>query len=97
LAAPAAVTTATEAYLEAEDAVAAWLDECCQRDQNAWEPTSALFANWSAWAEKAGEYVGSQRRFGERLESRSITPLRRHEGRGFTGVRLLSAAWAGNP
>ena len=44
LAPPAAVTFATEAYLEAEDAVAAWMDECCQRDPTAWERTAALFA-----------------------------------------------------
>ena len=49
LAPPAAVSSATEAYLEAEDAVAAWLDECCQRDPKAWESSTALFASWSVW------------------------------------------------
>jgi putative DNA primase/helicase len=97
LAPPKAVTSATEAYLEAEDALAAWIDECCQRDPKAWEKTATLFASWSTWAEKTGEYVGSQRRFVERLESRGITPLRRHEGRGLTGLRLLSNFWAGAP
>jgi putative DNA primase/helicase len=33
---PAAVVEATDAYLTAEDAMAAWLDEKCERDQNAW-------------------------------------------------------------
>jgi putative DNA primase/helicase len=89
LAAPAAVTAATAAYLEAEDAIAAWLDECCRRDPQAWERTSALFSSWSAWAAKAGEHVGSQRRFGERLEAHGITPYRRMDGRGFAGLRLL--------
>jgi putative DNA primase/helicase len=97
LAPPAAVTCATKAYLEAEDAVAAWLDECCQRDRNAWERTSALFASWSTWADKTGEYIGSQPRFVERLESRGITPLRRRDGRGFTGIRLLAVPWTGSP
>jgi putative DNA primase/helicase len=97
LAPPAAVTFATEAYLEAEDAVAAWMDECCQRDPTAWERTAALFASWSTWADKTGEYVGSQKHFSERLESRGITPLRRHDGRGFIGIRLLSYSWDGSP
>jgi putative DNA primase/helicase len=97
LAPPAAVTCATEAYLEAEDAIAAWMDECCERDPNAWEKTATLFASWSTWADKTGEYVGSQRRFVERLESRGITPLRRHDGRGFTGIRLLSPYWTDKP
>ena len=97
LAPPQAVTSATQAYLEAEDAVAAWLDECCVRDPKAWERTAALFASWSTWAEKAGEYVGSQRRFVERLECRGITPLRKRDGRGFAAIRLTSALWSSSP
>lgn len=81
LAAPSAVTAATAAYLEAEDAVAAWIDECCERDPNAWESTAALFSSWSAWAIKAGEYVGSQKRFADRLEPRGISLHRRTAAR----------------
>jgi phage/plasmid-associated DNA primase len=52
---PEAVTAATRAYLEAEDALSAWLDECCTRTVSAWEPTGGLFASWRSWADKAGE------------------------------------------
>jgi putative DNA primase/helicase len=90
LAPPAAVTEATAAYLEAEDAVAAWIDECCELDKNAWVRSATAFVSWSAWANKAGEYVGSQRGFVDRLEARGITPRRTHEGRGLSGLRLLS-------
>src|ERR1700677_5153855 len=34
---PKAVREATEAYLEAEDAIAAWIDDKCERDLEAWE------------------------------------------------------------
>jgi len=37
LAPPKAVTDATAAYLKAEDATAAWIDDCCDRDPQAWE------------------------------------------------------------
>jgi putative DNA primase/helicase len=90
LAAPAVVTDATKAYLEAEDAMAAWLEECCCRDPQAWEQSSALFANWSSWAVKAGEQPGQQKRFTERLEARGIEYQRRRDGRGFAGLRLKS-------
>lgn len=33
---PKAVLDATEAYLSAEDAIAAWIDERCERDPTAW-------------------------------------------------------------
>ena len=88
---PNAVTAATAAYLEAEDSLAAWSDECCVHDANAWEKASDLFASWTAWAAKAGEHAGSQKRFSERLEARGIEPLRKHDGRGFIGLRLRSA------
>jgi putative DNA primase/helicase len=88
LAPPPAVTRATAAYLEAEDAVAAWIDETCDRDPQAWEQVSKLFANWNAWATKAGEHVGSQKRFSERLEARGLEPMRKRDGRGFIGLRL---------
>ncbi len=61
------------------------------RAESAAEAASSLFASWTAWAAKAGEHAGSQKRFSERLEARGIEPLRRHDGRGFMGLRLRSA------
>jgi putative DNA primase/helicase len=91
LAPPLAVTAATAAYLEAEDAMAAWIDECCERDPNAWERTGRLFGSWSSWATKAGEHIGSQKRFSEKLEARDgIDYDRKKDGRGFRGVRIAT-------
>jgi putative DNA primase/helicase len=88
---PEAVTAATNTYLEAEDSIAAWIDDCCNLDPQKWETSAKLFARWTAWAERTGEYVGSQKRFSERLEARGIEPLRKRDGRGFVGLRLRSA------
>ena len=71
LAPPAIVTEATTAYLEAQDAIAAWIDECCVVDPLHWESRASLFTSWSGWATKSGEFVGSQKRFVERLENRA--------------------------
>ncbi len=90
LAPPEAVTSATATYLEGEDALAAWIDDNCERDPQAWEQSSKLFGDWATWAAKAGELVGSQRRFSERLEARGTEPQRRRDGRGFVGLRLRS-------
>jgi hypothetical protein len=81
---PAAVIDATAA----EDAIAAWIDDRCERDAIAWESSAALFASWTTWAERAGENVGSQRRFAQTLESRGFQSQRRHDGRGFLGLRI---------
>ncbi|HEY4846720.1 MAG TPA: phage/plasmid primase, P4 family [Methylocella sp.] len=88
---PKAVAEATAAYLEAEDAIAAWMDERCERKATWWEPASALFASWKAWAELNGEFVGSQKQFSEKLEGRSITPVRKGKNRtrGYQGIQLF--------
>ena len=74
LAPPQAVRDATAAYLEAEDAVGAWIEECCQCVPQAWASRRTLFAAWDRWATAAGEYVGSQRRFIQALETRGFVP-----------------------
>jgi putative DNA primase/helicase len=89
LAPPAIVTEATAAYLEAQDAIAAWIDECCVVEPVHWESGANLFASWSAWATRSGEFVGSQKRFVERLENRpGMEPSRPLNVRGFRGLRF---------
>ena len=41
---PATVIAATKSYLEAEDAVGSWIDECCDRDPQARETRAALWS-----------------------------------------------------
>ena len=72
LAPPEAVPAATAAYMEAEDALTAWVEECCEREPSAFEPSSGLFGSWKQWAERAGEYPGTLRRFGDKLETRGF-------------------------
>jgi putative DNA primase/helicase len=93
LASPEAVQAATAAYLEAEDALAAWIEESGEFDPSAWELSSALFRSWKAWADRAGEYVGSLKKFSQRLEDRSASIGMRkardgHGHRGFHGLRV---------
>jgi putative DNA primase/helicase len=89
LAAPQAVTAATAEYLESEDAIAAWIDDRCERDVNAWAGASALFASWAAWATKAGEALGSQKKFSQKLAERKFPKHNTAAARGFNGLRIL--------
>lgn len=92
LAPPAAVLEATSAYMEAEDATAAWIDEKCSRDPQAWTASGELFSSWKAWADQAGEFVGSAKRFGQNLETRGFQPGRTRGRRGFQGIALVREA-----
>jgi putative DNA primase/helicase len=94
---PTAVRAATAAYLESEDAFTAWIDEACDREPDAWESSSDLFASRKAWAEKAGEPVGSLKRFSQQLEAKGFVPMRRSYGRGFVGLRLRRTDYTDSP
>jgi putative DNA primase/helicase len=86
---PASVVSATEEYFESEDALGRWLDERCVRDANAKSLTAELFGDWKQWADSAGEFIGSQRRFSDLLITRSVEKWRNTAGvRGFRGIGL---------
>jgi putative DNA primase/helicase len=97
LAPPPAVTNATDAYMEAEDALGTWINEYCTLDPNAWTKTQTLFEGWKTWCEKSGEYVGTMKRFIQNLELRGpaygIHYHRKDTGRGFRGVQCTGDAW----
>jgi putative DNA primase/helicase len=89
---PAVVRDATSAYLDAEDALSTWIEECCNRDIDAWTTSTELFGSWKAWAESNGEFVGSPKRFAQNLEARSFQPVRKMRGRGFQGLSINRSA-----
>ena len=87
---PEIVAAATGAYLESQDAFAAWIEEACDRDANAWESKTALFESWSKWGTAAGEYVGTRPRFLDALETRGFQQHRKAGtgDRGFLGLKI---------
>ena len=88
LRAPRAVSAATEAYFEAEDALGRWLDEKCECGPNLTETSAALFAAWKVWAEANGEFVASVKWLVESLASWGFEQRRDKRARGFRGLRL---------
>ncbi len=88
---PQQVLEATEEYFEAEDALGRWLDERCVREANAKSLTAELFTDWKQWADAAGEFIGSQKRFSDLLITRGVEKWRNTVGlRGFRGIGLKS-------
>jgi putative DNA primase/helicase len=95
LAPPQTVTSATDAYMEAEDALTAWIEEECVHDTSALERVNTLYAAWKAWADRSGEYAGSIKRFSQALEKRERDGIFRHRDkkmRGFRGLSLVGSA-----
>jgi putative DNA primase/helicase len=96
---PKAVREATDAYLAGEDLLSRWFSEQCEKGGKAdWMFTATLYANWKSWAEFAGEYPGTMKKFSQALEARGEElgiekddGLRSGEkhGRGFRGVKSV--------
>lgn len=86
---PPAVVSATEEYFEGEDALGQWMEERCAASAQARTLTADLYADWREWAERAGEFVGSVKRFVETLLSRGFERTRLHGGaRAIRGLML---------
>lgn len=92
LAPPPAVTSATAAYLDGQDAIGAWLSECCEIDPTAWTATNDLYASFKLWADRAGEFVLPRARFLDAIETRRFQPARQNNRRGFIGVKITPFA-----
>lgn len=91
---PAAVREATDDYLSAEDAMGTWMEERCRVAGDGWEAAGRLYADWTGWATRAGEFVGSQKAFSQKLLDRGLVPVKRNGVRGFTGIWLRPPDWA---
>ena len=87
---PKVVTDATDSYLESQDVLGEWLEECCERDARGWVSSTDLFNSWKPWAEARQEHIGSVKSFSNRLEDRGLHYGRNPERtqRGFAGWKL---------
>ncbi len=88
LCAPEVVCRASLDYLEAEDTLQQWIDDHCDLRNGEWSASSALFVDWRRYAEDAGEQAGTMKAFSQRLATYGLTPVRKSERRGFSGIRL---------
>jgi putative DNA primase/helicase len=85
---PAVVAAATQAYLESQDLLPQWLNECCEIGKQFEEQASELYKSWTKWCEANGEKPGSHKKFGEKLEAR-FARTRSKASRGYEGLRLM--------
>jgi putative DNA primase/helicase len=90
LAQPEAVRKATADYLAAEDALSQWMAERCIVKASFYTTVADLWADWKKWAEAAGEFVGSQKRFSQALRDRDFEPKQQAgtNRAGFNGIGL---------
>jgi P4 family phage/plasmid primase-like protien len=72
LKAPEEVRQATKAYRAEMDVLAAFLADCCVRDEDELAFAGELWGAWKRWCDESGEQAGTQKRFGGRLAERGF-------------------------
>jgi putative DNA primase/helicase len=88
---PDEVVEATEEYLQGEDMIEAWIEDRCDRCQpivENFESRTELFASWKTWAANAEEFVGTSKRFYQRLDSKGFHRHKKDGVRGYLGLKL---------
>lgn len=85
---PSCVMSATEEYLESEDAFGRWLNDECSLNPTTRTPTDELYQSWKTWTERWGEYTGSMKKFSDDLYKRGFKRSRSSRQRFFQGIVL---------
>jgi len=88
LAPPMAVRRASQHYLENQDRIGRFLDECCVVGAEHSVGSSDLFAWWAKWSSASAEAAGSQRSFVQELLGRGFVLRRNAKMRLIEGVCL---------
>jgi putative DNA primase/helicase len=87
---PESILKATAGYLDDQDTVGAWLQDCTVKQAGSFTSSRAIMASWSTWCTEAGTHPKSMKRLGPDLKSRGYVQTRTEHARGFLGLTLLT-------
>jgi putative DNA primase/helicase len=85
---PAVVRKATDEYLSQEDAIALWIEECCDAGEKC--AINALYRSYRNWAEQSNEFRGSKKWLSQKLDAKHFQRYKSGNERGFNGLTLKS-------
>ena len=83
---PEAVEQAIEDYLQQEDTIGAWLEECCERKSSGVTSGAVLYKNYQDWCETQGETIWSKKALSTALLELGFTQVRSETTRSFKGL-----------
>jgi P4 family phage/plasmid primase-like protien len=95
LAPPPAVCEATEEYLQEQDGIAQWVEECCVTGKHLWGIGAQLWQSWKKWAEANNETPGARNDFSTALSELGYRPDKSQHVRGHRGINLKPSNHAG--
>lgn len=90
LAAPASVRLATDGYLDAEDSIATWMAECCEKGGQL--SLKAAHASYRTWCDENAAVPLGRNTFADQLKSRGIRYDTTQRGGVFPGLQLRTVS-----
>jgi putative DNA primase/helicase len=85
---PDAVSRAVAEYRAEQDAMAAFIMDCCITGQQCSAAAGELWKAWGEWCRENGEKEGTQRAFGSELKRRKFESYRGSTGNRWRGIGL---------
>jgi len=89
---PKAVNNATQEYLDSEDTVQNFFDDCCVIAKNESDTFEHIWAGYVDWCEDCREFIGTKKAFGQKLKDKGFQ-LRRAAGKRkeytYIGIRCV--------
>ncbi|MGC9261585.1 MAG: phage/plasmid primase, P4 family [Phycisphaerae bacterium] len=87
---PVEVLNATADYRMDSDPLRDFIDERCVKAPNAWTLNSEIYGAYVRWAESCSDKPMGSRAFSDAISRHGFTATRKHDGRGWQGVKLGS-------
>jgi putative DNA primase/helicase len=84
---PPEVAASVADYIQGEDTLGAWMEECVELKQEERVRSGDAYHSFRRWADAQGEFIPSQKRFTQRLRDRGIQSIK-SGSRYFQGIRL---------
>jgi phage/plasmid-associated DNA primase len=84
---PPEVAASVADYIQGEDTLGAWMEECVELKQDERVKSGDAYHSFRRWADAQGEFIPSQKRFTQRLRDRGIESIK-SGSRYFQGIRL---------
>ena len=85
---PDVVRKATEEYINSEDAIQQWIDECCEKVEGHRESPSLLYTRFAQWAKTNGLWERSQTIFGRTLTDKGFELIKSNGKKLRVGLKL---------
>jgi putative DNA primase/helicase len=88
---PQIVTDATKEYLESQDTVQNFFDDCCVIAKNEYDTFEHIWDGYVDWCEDCREFIGTKKTFGQKLKDKGFQTIQYGADRALTyvGIRCI--------